>query len=702
MGLFDRMLLLENTLITGGSGMIGSNIPFGIKPSSAELDITNSTIIHKYFETHNNISCIIHLAALNLRACENDPQKAIDININGTIHMLNIAKKLGIPFIIVSTGAVFSSPNPNMKFSETDIPSPNCVYGSTKSASEKIALTYDKTIIIRTGWLFGGNQKSHYKFIEYAFHNIINNSSAICCNDFYGSTTYVNDLIQKMSELIINEQFGIHHVVNNGISTGADVGDLIVKLLNKSANLVDKRSFLEVPNCGPKRGATEVLITHNTSNILRNWQDALEEYLMTTLISQQSIMIQPKSNSSTWSKREACRLCNGSIQDFLNLEETPPANNFMKRPHSQEKIPLDVAKCKLCNHIQLREILDPVALYSNYLYVSSTSNIMTAHLKRSILQFVEFLNLDRNATILEIGANDGVCIKELLDMGYSNIIGIDPAANINIRHSLPIICDFFGSKVKGVLLSKYSSYNLIYAFHCMAHIENIQDVFKTIFEILDDNGVFIMEVGYFYEIFRTKQFDVIYHEHIDYHTCTAMNGFAKKNKLYLFHVVENNIQGGSVQFFFSKNKDITIHNSVEQALQKEQMIELFNDSLLNKWQYSIKQTSNDLNHIINSFVNAGKKIAGYGASAKSTTLLYQLKLSCHTLQYIIDDNPYKQNHYSPGLNIPIQPFETLLINKVDYIIILSCNFVEEIIWKLDIYRKTGLRIIIPFPEIRII
>lgn len=694
-------ILLENALITGASGMVGSNIMFGIKPTSTELNITNIANINAYFSKYTNISCIIHLAALNLRACENDPKKAIDININGTIHMLNMAKKLGIPFIFLSTGAVFSSSNPNMKFSETDIPSPNCVYGSTKNASEKIALTYDKTILIRTGWLFGGNQKSHYKFIEHAFNNIINNASAICCNDFYGSTTYVKDLIQKMSELIINKEFGIHHIVNNGISTGADVGDLMVKILNKSANLVDKRQFLDVPNCGPKRSATEILITHNKSNKLRDWQDALEEY-MTSLMSRKSITIPSNPNSAIWSKRETCRLCNNTIHDFLNLEPTPPANNFAKKPHPQEKIPLDVAKCEKCNHIQLREILDPVMLYSNYLYVSSTSSIMTAHLKASVIQFVEFLNLDSNATILEIGANDGVCIKELLDKGYSNVIGIDPAANINIRHSLPIICDFFGSGAKGVLLSKYSSYKLIYAFHCMAHIENIQDVFKTIFEILDDDGVFIMEVGYFYEMFRTKQFDVIYHEHIDYHTCTAMNGFAKKNKLYLFHVVENNIQGGSVQFFFSKNKDITIHNSVNTKLQQEGIIELFNDNLLNKWQYSIKQTSNDLNHIINSFVNAGKKIAGYGASAKSTTLLHQLKLSCHTLQYIIDDNPYKQNHYSPGLNIPIQPFETLLINKVDYIIILSCNFIEEIILKLDMYRKTGLRIIIPFPEIRII
>jgi dTDP-4-dehydrorhamnose reductase len=207
---------LDNAIITGGSGMVGVNIPFGKKPSSQELNVTNAIQIHEYFDTHKGASCIIHLVALNLRDSEKDPSKAIDININGTTNMVNMAKKLNIPFIIVSSGAVFSSFNSNMKFSETDLPSPNCIYGSTKHAAENIALTYDKTLLIRTGWLFGGNQKSHYKFVEHAFNNMIMNNSVICCNDFYGSTTYVVDLINRMKELILSNTVGIHHIVNEG------------------------------------------------------------------------------------------------------------------------------------------------------------------------------------------------------------------------------------------------------------------------------------------------------------------------------------------------------------------------------------------------------------------------------------------------------------------------------------------------------
>jgi hypothetical protein len=106
--------------------------------------------------------------------------------------------------------------------------------------------------------------------------------------------------------------------------------------------------------------------------------------------------------------------------------------------------------------------------------------------------------------------------------------------------------------------------------------------------------------------------------------------------------------------------------------------------------------------MFNSFISSGKKIAGYGASAKSTTFLYQYKLSNKTIEYIIDDSVYKQDFFSPGLHIPIKSIDQLEICRVDYIVILSWNFTDDIVKKLEPYRKNGLRIIIPFPEIKII
>jgi SAM-dependent methyltransferase len=329
---------------------------------------------------------------------------------------------------------------------------------------------------------------------------------------------------------------------------------------------------------------------------------------------------------------------------------------------------------------------------------------MITHLKNSVDSFTQYLNISKNDDyILEIGANDGVCIRHLLESGFKNVVGIDPAANINKRHELPIICDFFGSNILKEFKEIFLPFNLIYAFHCCAHIENIQDVFQTIYSLLADNGTFIMEVGYFYEVFKNNIFDTIYHEHIDYHTCTAIQSFAESKKLCLFKVAENSIQGGSIQFFFCKQRSKrSIDKSVGETIQKEKSILLHNFENLTSWKNKITLCGNDINYMLNSFVTYGKKIAGYGASAKSTTFLYQYNLNSKLIDYIIDDSVYKQNYYSPGLNIKIKPISYLDTHRVDYIIILSWNFVDDIVKRLEPYRKCGLRIIVPFPVIKII
>jgi dTDP-4-dehydrorhamnose reductase/SAM-dependent methyltransferase len=704
------MNILTNALVTGGSGMIGSNINFGYKPSSNELDITSLDSVNKYLK-NKDISCIIHLASINLRESENNISKAINVNINGTINMLKIAINLDVPFILVSTGAVFSSENSNVKFDENNNTCPNCVYGYTKTSSEKVALLYKKSIIIRTGWLFGGNQKTHYKFVENTINYLITNNEVRCSNNFYGSPTYVIDFINKMCELINNLSYGIHNIVNDGYATGYDIAYEIATILNADKNLLISVNSENVPNSGPPRSKTEMLETNYPINKLRSWKEALSEYLE-KYITNKIILNKNESKINYnisipkfWKNREICRFCKKkNLHVFFKLEETPLANHFISNPIKQESIPLDISICKDCSHIQLIQIVDPEIQYSNYFYVSSTSETMTNHLKNSVIDFTNYLNISKNDNILEIGANDGVCISHLLENGFKNIIGVDPAKNINERHNLPIICDFFGSNILDELKNKYNSFKLIYAFHCCAHIEDLDSIFETIYKLLDDEGTFIMEVGYFYEVFKNRLFDTIYHEHIDYHTCTAMQKFAINKNLLLYKTFENSIQGGSIQFFFCKNNIYKrpIDVSVFQNIEKEQEIQLFNLSNLYEWKNFIIKTGNDMNYILNSLKQNGKKIAGYGASAKSTTLLHQYKLTKDLLEFIIDDNIYKENFYSPGLHIPIKNFNSLQLNRIDYIVILSWNFTNEIIKKLEPFRKNGLRVIIPFPNITII
>jgi len=314
-------------------------------------------------------------------------------------------------------------------------------------------------------------------------------------------------------------------------------------------------------------------------------------------------------------------------------------------------------------------------LYVDYKYKSSTSNVMKNHLEQNCIYFCKKLKLNPTDAILEIGCNDGTCINFLLKNNYQNVTGVDPAKNIVEKSNLPIICDFFGKNILNKL--KKNSYKLIFAFHCCAHIENIDDVFSTIFELLDDDGMFIFEVGYFLDLYEKRFFDTIYHEHIDYHTVTSMERYALHNKLKLVKVKRTNIQGGSIQFYLSKDLNHELDISIKQTKKLEQKLSYNN--LLN-WSKDINQKIVKLNDFIIS--KNYKKIIGYGCPAKLTTFLFQIDFP---IEYIIEDNIEKVGLYTPGKNIPICDFKTLESENSDNlcIIIFAWNMYDEIIKKIN-------------------
>ena len=686
--------------------MVGSNIYFGIKPTSKECNIKDKNNIENYISNIEKPSCIINLVSLNLRDSEKNPLNAIQTNINGTINLFEVCKSLDIPFIFISSGAVFSSSVCGKIFDEDSELNPSTIYGATKETIEKIIIQYPKTIIIRTGWLFGGMQKTHNKYVENAINNLLCNKSIRGSNDFYGSPTYTYDLIEKMKDLILNKKYGIHHIVNDGFASGYEIGIEVAKILNKPIQIVESVSANDVPNASIDRSKSECLISKYNDNKMRKWQDALAEYVNKYINYESKIILKDETHINTiWKKRTKCRLCNSSdLFTFYKLIDTPPANHFVKDKLYQERIPLSLTKCNKCSHIQLLEIINPSYLYSNYYYVSSTSKTMIEHLKTMVINFTTRFNIHKNDNILEIGSNDGTSIKSLIDYGFSNVIGVDPAENLKEKHDLPIICDFFG---KNILINSDiigKKFKLIFSFHACAHIEDIQDVFETVYKLLDDDGVFIIEVGYFGEVVRQKNFDVVYHEHIDYHTCTAMDNFTRKNNMILFDISQNNIQSGSIQFYICKNNHYKreVSENVSELINNEIHNQIFDYDYLNNWKNDIITTGRILNIMLTSFIKEGKTIAGYGASAKSTTFLYQYNITSDIISYIVDDNLLKQNTYSPGLHIPIKPRSHLNIQKVDFIIILSWNFTKEIIQILEPYIKNGLKVIIPFPNITIL
>lgn len=266
----------DRILIIGGSGMVGAQILFGIKPSHAELDITDSTSVERAVEKFQP-EAILNLAGLvDLRKCEEDPAKAKRLNTDGARNVALAAAGARIPLIYFSSCLVFDGKK-ETPYTESDEPNPQTIYGKTKLAGELATLEEaPHALVVRTGWLFGGFEHD-IKFIR-RFYDLLAAGKAIrATSDRSGSPTYVPDLISEAVRLLQAGESGVFHVVNDGVASYFEVAEYLRNIL-ASLTSVSPAPSKEMDHEGVPRGMMEALASERGTT-LRPYTEALSEYI---------------------------------------------------------------------------------------------------------------------------------------------------------------------------------------------------------------------------------------------------------------------------------------------------------------------------------------------------------------------------------------------------------------------------------------
>ena len=221
--------------------------------------------------------------------------------------------------------------------------------------------------------------------------------------------------------------------------------------------------------------------------------------------------------------------------------------------------------------------------------------------------------------------------------------------------------------------------------------------------MLDDNGVFVLEVGYLVDVLINTWFDTIYHEHLDFHTVEPFKKLFDQVGMEVIRAERISPQGGSVRIMAQKkNGFFTSDSSVDKLIRLEHELGLNEVHTFYEFNNKIDLVKAELRNLISELKKDGKTIAGFGAPTKATTLMNHFELDESVLDFIVDDNPLKQGLYSPVSHIPILPSKSLYELKPDYVLILAWNFAEPIMKKHKKYAMEVGNFIVPMPKPKII
>ena len=374
-----------------------------------------------------------------------------------------------------------------------------------------------------------------------------------------------------------------------------------------------------------------------------------------------------------------CRCCgNANLKRVVSLGYQPLANNLInKKDEKCELYPLEVNYCNKCHNCQLSVAVNPKKMFSNYLYTSSTSKVFRSHFVDAAKKYLKELKLNKKKSyIIDIGSNDGVALKPFIDLGFKNVLGIEPAKNLAKLANKNKIKTFNGFLEKKNIKKIKKNADLILASNVFAHSDKLKEMAECMLSLLSRKGTIIIEVQYLMNTLKDLTFDNIYHEHYNYWSLTSLVYFFNQFQAKIFKSEKINTHGGSIRIYIKKDKKTKIEKSVKKILKEEESFGIKKFKTYQKFGEKVYEIRDNVLLNIKKLKENKKNIIGYGAPAKATTALNFFGIK-KEIDFIVEDNKLKHNKFVPGVKIPIKN-KTNVKDKKNALLVLAWNFYEDI------------------------
>jgi 2-polyprenyl-3-methyl-5-hydroxy-6-metoxy-1,4-benzoquinol methylase len=404
------------------------------------------------------------------------------------------------------------------------------------------------------------------------------------------------------------------------------------------------------------------------------------------------------------SAREVCGSCGStSLDDVLSLPATPLADVFPAEPGGVglTRWPLGLLRCARCTLVQLSEIVPDNLLYGpDYGFYTGASPAAVAYWTEYARKWIDHFRAPgsddpADTFVVEVACNDGVLLGQFADAGFRTL-GVEPAAGpaaVAGERELEVLVEPFTHQVGLDIAREHGKADLVIANNVLAHVEHPYDFVRGLRALVADDGVVSIEVQYLADLVLGHQFDHVYHEHRSFFSMISLRRLLEDAGLFVHDVQRVSGQGGSLRVLAGPAA-IPPQPGMLRLTRTEHSV--LSAAALHEFQYRVDLVRHRAVELIDAERRAGRRIVGYGASAKSCTMLNALNVGPDVVDAVVDLTPGKIGRYTPGTSIPIVARVDLDPADTTYLLLVG-NYLGPVLARSRGFFADGGRMIVPLP-----
>ena len=388
-----------------------------------------------------------------------------------------------------------------------------------------------------------------------------------------------------------------------------------------------------------------------------------------------------------------CKITKKKIDPFMSFGKMPLANGFLNKSEFENEyfFSMEVGFSEDLSLFQLNDHPAPEKMFNEkYPFFTGSSEFMKLHFKK----FAEWVNknyLKSESKLIEIGSNDGTFLSnfESSDISY---VGFEPCTNIALEASAENILTlnkFFNLDTIEEINNYFKSTDVICASNVICHIPDLVNLINAIDKLLSKKGVFIFEEPYLGSMFDKVSYDQIYDEHIFLFSVNSVKKIFNLFDFELINAIPQPTHGGSIRYVVGRKEQHSINENIKKILDEENRKNLDNISSCIEFKNKCEVSKEKIKNELLSFKKNGKKICGYAATSKSTTILNYCDIGSDLIEFICDTTKEKIGKFTPGTHIPVVPISHFHNNLPDIAYLFAWNHKDEIFSKEKDFKNKG-------------